>query len=123
MENRNQNAILVVEDEPVVRMIAVEVLSDLGSPLYEAGDAAEALCVLHEHPEIELLFTDINMPGALDGLRLAHRVREARPDMKVVVTSGKHRLDASDLPERGVFLSKPYRANELLGTVRDQLRH
>jgi CheY-like chemotaxis protein len=114
-------AVLVVEDEAFIRMVAVDVLADIGVPLYEAGDADEALDVLGAHPEIAVLFTDINMPGSMDGLSLAQRVHQLRPGIGIVVTSGKHRLLDSEVPDHGVFLPKPYRADQLVHAVGKQL--
>jgi len=114
-------SILVVEDETFVRMVAVDVLSDTGATLYEAGDADEALTLIEAHPEIDLIFTDISMPGEIDGMALARRVHELRPTMAIVVTSGKHRLRDSDLPDDGIFLAKPYRAEQLVRAVERQL--
>jgi CheY-like chemotaxis protein len=117
----NNAAILVVEDETFVRMVAVDVLAESGATLFEAGDADEALEVLEAHPEIGVLFTDINMPGEMDGMSLARRVHELRPKMGIVVTSGKHRLHDSDLPDHGTFLPKPYRSQQLVQVIRHQL--
>jgi two-component system, response regulator PdtaR len=113
--------VLIVEDEPFIRFAAADVLAETGLPLLEAGDACEALALLDAHPEIGLLFTDINMPGPMDGLRLAERVHETRPNIRLVITSGKHRLSDDQIPDDGVFLSKPYRAHQLLEAVRSQL--
>lgn len=114
-------SILVVEDETFVRMAAVDVLSDTGATLYEAGDADEALTLIEAHPEIDLIFTDISMPGEMDGMALARRVHHLRPAMAIVVTSGKHRLLDSELPDDGIFLAKPYRAEQLVRAVERQL--
>jgi CheY-like chemotaxis protein len=100
--------ILVVEDEPFVRMIAVDVLTGHGMVVLEADCVEEALAVLETESQIDLLFTDINMPGDLDGLDLAAIVHQRRPKMKLIVTSGGNRLSDNDLPDHGVFLSKPY---------------
>lgn len=114
-------AVLIVEDEALVRMMAVDVLSGLCVPIYEAADAEEALRALEEHPQIGVLFTDINMPGVMDGMALAFRVHEMRPQVGVVVTSGRHRLGDADLPDEGRFLAKPYGSQQLLDAVRYQL--
>ncbi len=121
MAASDQPAVLVVEDEPFIRFVAVDVLAETGLPLFEAGDADEALAVLDAHPEIKLLFTDINMPGDMDGLRLAECVHESRPNVRLVVTSGKNRLSDADIPDDGTFLPKPYGSRQLLEAVRSQL--
>lgn len=115
-------AVLVVEDETFTRLAAVDLLSDAGVRNYEAADADEALSTLADHPEIRLLFTDVNMPGAIDGMRLARRVSETRPDVAIIVTSGRRRIPDAELPERGTFLAKPYRPQQLIEAVLKRLR-
>jgi len=107
------NTVLVVEDEVLIRIIAADALEDSGFKVLEAANAAEALKMLDEHDEVAVLFTDINMPGDMDGLALARHVSEERPEIKVIVTSGKQWLDSASLPEAGMFLPKPYRASQL----------
>ncbi|MBA2771926.1 MAG: response regulator [Pseudomonadota bacterium] len=113
--------VLVVEDEPLVRFAAVDTLEDLGAWALEAQDAREALQLLGEHPQVKILFTDINMPGAMDGLQLARHVHEVRPDVAIVVTSGKQFVEEADLPGRGSFLPKPYRPEQLKQLVSSKL--
>jgi CheY-like chemotaxis protein len=115
-------AVLVVEDEALVRMVAVDALSDSGLRLYEAADADEALGLLGEHPDIALVFTDINMPGPIDGLRLVERVHQLWPKIALIVTSGRERLLDRQLPDHGTFLAKPYRASQLVELVRRKMR-
>lgn len=121
MEELEKPTVLVVEDEAFIRMEAADVLSDAGCNSLEAGDAEEALRVLDEHPEVRLLFTDINMPGAMDGLGLAKRVVKTSPDVALIVTSGKRRIADADLPDHGVFLPKPYCRSALVEAVQSQL--
>jgi CheY-like chemotaxis protein len=108
VENRRRLVILVVEDEPFVRMIAVDVLIEHGMTVLEADCVEEALAVIKAADRIDLLFTDINMPGDLDGLDLAKIAHCQQPDLKLIVTSGGHNVDAADLPNHGVFIPKPY---------------
>jgi CheY-like chemotaxis protein len=115
-------AVLVVEDEPLVRMVAVDALSDNGLHLYEATDADEALGVLEEHPDIGLVFTDINMPGEMDGLKLVQRIHKLWPKIEIIVTSGRERLLDRQLPDHGSFLAKPYQASKLVDLVRKKMR-
>lgn len=121
MEELEKPTVLVVEDEAFIRMEAADVLTDAGCNSLEAGDAEEALRVLDEHPEVRLLFTDINMPGAMDGLGLAKRVVKTSPDVALIVTSGKGRIADIDLPDHGVFLPKPYCSRALVEAVQSQL--
>jgi CheY-like chemotaxis protein len=121
MDQMDKPTVLIVEDEAFVRMEAADVLSDVGCISLEAGDADEALEVLTEHPEVSLLFTDINMPGTMDGLVLAQHVVRTNPDVALIVTSGKRRVPDADLPDHGLFLPKPYRGSDLVKAVHDQL--
>ena len=113
--------VLVVEDELFVRMVAADALTDHGIMAWEAGDAGEALHVLAEHPNIGLVFTDVNMPGEMDGLGLAHEVNRLRPDVSLIVTSGAVAVADEELPDSGTFLSKPYPTRKLLQIVEEKL--
>ncbi len=93
--------VLVVDDEAVLRFIASDVLEESGFQVLEAEDAKAALKVLADHPGVRVLFTDINMPGALDGLDLAREVHERWPAIKLVVTSGRPRPSDSEIPDSG----------------------
>jgi CheY-like chemotaxis protein len=108
--NRRPSVVLIVEDEPLLRMLAVEVAEEAGFVALEAGDADEAVALLESRPDISLLFTDINMPGSMDGLKLAHVVRDRWPPVKILVVSGQVRSRQADLPANCCFLGKPYRA-------------
>ncbi|MBV9930283.1 MAG: response regulator [Alphaproteobacteria bacterium] len=109
-------AVLIVEDEPFIRMAAADIVADLGVTPYEAADAGEALALLGARPDIDLLFTDVNMPG-MDGVTLARRARELRPDVKLLVTSGRGAVPDGVLPEDGTFLPKPYGSRQLSSAV------
>jgi len=108
--------ILVVEDECLVRLDAAEILRTAGFEVVEAADAGQALDVLAHRSDIDLLFTDINMPGELDGIELARRIRRSRPAIHVLLTSGHVRPDRADLPD-GAFLPKPYSPESMTRTV------
>ena len=108
---------LVVDDEPLIRMLAVDILNDQGIAAFEAGDGVEALAVLDSHPEIFLLVTDINMPGDPDGLGLACEARMRRPTLKIIVTSGRVTPRLEELPDGGMFVSKPYTVKDLLQAI------
>jgi CheY-like chemotaxis protein len=109
----DRNIVLVVEDESLLRWHAVDVVEGAGFVALEAADADEALRILAEHPDIKILFTDINMPGSLDGLKLAQLVHERYPQIKLIVTSGKIAPSSEELPEDGVFIAKPYSADSV----------
>jgi CheY-like chemotaxis protein len=115
-------SILFVEDETFTRIAGVDVLSDAGLKNYEAADADEALSTLAEHPDIGLLVTDVNMPGAMDGISLARRVCRMRPDVGIIVTSGRRRIPDAELPDGGTFLPKPYRPQQLIEAIKRKLR-
>jgi len=109
---------LVVEDECFIRMNAAEIVQDDGLEVLEAANAAEALEVLRTHPEVAVLFTDIDMPGDMTGLDLADRVHRQCPGIQLLVTSGRARPKAADIADDGVFLAKPYSADDLTSAIR-----
>ena len=113
--------VLIVEDEPITRMVAADAITDMGSLAREAGDAQEALDVLGTHPKVALLFTDIDMPGTMDGLGLAEKVHEQRPKVEFIVTSGASQMADADLLDDGTFLPKPYGTVRLTELVREKL--
>jgi CheY-like chemotaxis protein len=100
--------VLVVDDEPLIRMNTADFLEDSGFKAIEAENAEDAMAQLDAHPEINVLFTDINMPGAFDGLDLARKVYASRPDIQLLITSGKMRPSEEEIPDHGKFFSKPY---------------
>jgi two-component system, response regulator PdtaR len=110
--------VLVVEDEPLLRMMAAEVVEEAGFVALEAGNAVEAVALLESRLDIALLFTDINMPGSMDGLKLAHAVRGRWPPIKILLVSGQVRLQPSQLPSSSRFVGKPYRAAAMVEELR-----
>jgi CheY-like chemotaxis protein len=110
--------ILIVEDEPLLRELAVELVESDGFVALEAGDADQALAVLENRSDVSVLFTDIKMPGTTDGLKLACAVRQRWPAIEILVASGHIRLEPSDLPSNSVFLGKPYSGKELISGLR-----
>lgn len=109
-------AVLVVDDEPLVRMNAVEMFADLGFETMEAGSGLEALAKLEARPDIALLFSDCRMPG-MSGPELAGNAARRWPHLRVVLVSGF----CSPRPENWTFLSKPYDLGAIERVVRDQL--
>jgi two-component system, response regulator PdtaR len=102
-------AILVVEDELLLRLMAVEIVEDAGFEALAAATADEALSILElRADDVRLVFTDVQMPGSMDGLRLAHTVRDRWPPVELIITSGRCLIGANDLPDRGRFIPKPY---------------
>ncbi|SMH39425.1 response regulator [Azospirillum agricola] len=113
--------VLVVEDEPLVRMMTVTFIEDMGYRVIEAGSAEEALEHVRSEPAIDLLFTDIRMPG-LDGFALAERARTLRPAIKVIYATGYAELERTAAPNAlGPLLSKPYAPDRLDEEIRKSL--
>lgn len=114
-------AVLVVEDEVLILISTAQDLRDAGFEVYEAINAAEAIALLERHPEIGLLFTDIDMPGAMDGLMLSRLVGDRWPPVKIIVTSGKALGGRTGMPPEGLFMPKPYRLDKLITTIHDMV--
>lgn len=100
--------VLVVEDEPLLLMMAVDLVEDAGFEALEARNADEALDILQAHDGIKVLFTDIDMPGSMNGLALAAFVQEKWPLVEILLVSGHVKITKDHLPKRCLFLSKPY---------------
>lgn len=115
------HTIMIVEDEILVRQIGADVLEEAGYSVLEAGSATEALEIIEKNPGIALVFTDVRMPGEMDGLDLATVVHDRWPNVRLLITSGHCRLGKTELPDSGQFLAKPYRANELVQQVENLL--
>ena len=116
----NPLVILLVEDEVLVRMVAADVLEDAGFTVLESTNAEEALRLLETSPDVQVLFmfTDVNMPGALDGLGLAQTVHERTPGVGILIGSGRVRPDPGELPPGTRFIAKPYASSALTDAVR-----
>jgi CheY-like chemotaxis protein len=110
--------VLIVEDEFLLRADAVEFMEDFGFIVYEASNAVEAIGLLESHADIRAVFTDIQMPGSMDGLKLAHYVRGRWPPVKLILTSGHASPLTEDMPVGSAFVGKPYQ----LGKVANNLR-
>jgi CheY-like chemotaxis protein len=104
----SQPTILVIEDEPLIRMTVADDLRDAGFEVLEASNADEALLLFEQQSSIHAIFTDIDMPGVLDGLKLAWVVKERWPTVEIVITSGHRNVGDCDMPDRAVFFPKPY---------------
>jgi CheY-like chemotaxis protein len=116
-----KTVILVVEDEAIVRMGAVQMLEDAGFAVVEASNADHAMRILESRDDIRAVFTDINMPGTLDGMRLARAVRGRWPPIHLIVTSGLVFPNNDDLPSGGRFIRKPYDPKHVIATIRELL--
>jgi CheY-like chemotaxis protein len=117
MSDGPRATVLLVEDEVFIRLVTAEDLTDAGFEVLEAADAEAALRVLEQSPEVSAMFTDINMPGDIDGLSLAKLVHERWPRIGVLVTSGKVRPTSAELPDDGRFVAKPYRSRQVIAEL------
>jgi CheY-like chemotaxis protein len=111
--------VLIVEDEFLLRMDAVDMIKAAGFDVLEAANADEAIEILEARLDITVVFTDIQMPGSMDGLRLVQAVRGRWPPIKIVATSGRVHVRENDLPAGGRFLPKPYSPREVTGVLRE----
>jgi CheY-like chemotaxis protein len=112
-------AVLVVEDDVLIRIDVAAIITDAGFKVYEAGTADQAVVPLEQCADILVLFTDVNMPGSMDGLELAHYVRVNWPLKKIMVTSGQRKIATQELPHESVFLGKPYRPAHIVQKLRE----
>ena len=115
--------VLIVEDEMMLRMRAVDIVEDAGFRSVEAINADEAMSILESRSDISLLFTDIQMPGSMDGLGLARAVHERWPSIKIIVVSGQLNPLKPDLPPCSRFFGKPLNAGEVIAQMRGMIGH
>jgi DNA-binding NtrC family response regulator len=106
----SHTVVLVVEDDPVLRLMAAAVVEDAGFEPIEAASADEAVRILESRPDIRIVFSDIDMPGSMDGMKLAACIRDRWPPVRIILTSGHFSAKDVKLPERSLFFPKPYDA-------------
>jgi CheY-like chemotaxis protein len=111
--------VLIVEDEFLLRMDAAEMITAAGFEVVEAENADQAIKILEARFDITVVFTDIQMPGSMDGLKLARAVRGRWPPIKIVATSGHVHVEETDLPDGGRFLPKPYSPGQVTGLLQE----
>lgn len=116
MRKEKKQTILIVDDEPLIRMHIREVLEDAGHVTKEASNAQDAMHLIN-NDGITLVLTDIDMPGAMDGLGLAREVRTSWPNISIVVTSGRRLPHPSEMPSDTRFLAKPFSEDRLIDVV------
>ena len=109
--------ILLVEDDPIIRWASSDMLCEEGFCVIEAGDADSALLILHARSDVRVLFTDIDMPGSIDGLELAHKARKLWPELRILVTSGKRAPGQRAMPRDGRFIDKPYAREQIVRDI------
>ena len=110
--------ILIVEDEILVRMVIADYLRECGYRVIEAGNAAEAIKVLRSPERIDIVFSDVQMPGTMDGLRLVSLIRDRWPPIRLILTSGKALPAGETLPKDCTFIPKPYSLENLTDALR-----
>ena len=111
--------ILIVDDQPLLLMHAQFAFEDAGYVVIQAGSADEALIALDRHPEICAMFTDVAMPGSIDGAALAEKAHQSHPHMSIIVTSGEQRHVAADLTAGVQFIPKPYTGHDIIRMIRE----
>ncbi len=110
--------VLVVDDEPFVRMLVADVLDEAGFEVVEASDARTALKRLELAADVQVLFTDINMPPGMNGLELAEQVHQRWPTVGLVISSGYERPSNQQIADGSVFVPKPFRPEDIINAVR-----
>jgi len=118
-KSQSPPVVLVVEDDPLLRMMTAEGLTDSGFTVIEAEDADEAVRLLETRADIRVVYTDVEMPGSMDGLKLAALVRDRWPPVEIIVTSGKHTPEINQLPQRSLFFPKPTDFMVIAKTIRE----
>jgi DNA-binding NtrC family response regulator len=113
--------ILVVEDETLVRLYSMDILEEAGFKVLDARDADEAMALLGEHNDVTLLFSDINMPGSMNGMELARVVHDRWPNIRLLLTSGHQQPSVGEIPDDGCFMRKPWGQDALIRKIRDIL--
>ena len=120
-QSRPSHVVLVVEDEMMLRMRVVDMVEDAGYVPVEAVDADEAMAILHARSDIALMLTDVQMPGSMNGLQLAHAVRENWPPIKIILASGQLKLSDGDIPLDSRCFGKPLQSDEIIAEMREML--
>jgi two-component sensor histidine kinase/CheY-like chemotaxis protein len=118
---KSSNKVLVVEDEMVLRLRAVDIVEDAGFTPVQAINADEALSILESRSDISLLFTDIQMPGTMDGLKLAHAVRHRWPTIKIILVSGQVRPSSDERPADSRFFGKPLVVSKMVSELQEMI--
>ena len=113
--------VLVVEDEMVLRMRAVDIVEDAGFVPIEAISADQAIQILESRDDISLLFTDIQMPGTMDGLKLAHATHTRWPHIKIILVSGQIAVTDEDKPEDSKFFPKPLEIQQMISEIQEMV--
>jgi CheY-like chemotaxis protein len=114
-----RTVVLIVEDDGLLRMDAMQMIGEAGHEAIEAANADAAIAILEARADIDVIFTDIDMPGSMNGIKLAQAVRGRWPPVKIIATSGQFNLGPGELPAGGLFIPKPYSFASVLRTISD----
>ena len=114
---KTKAVVLVVEDDGIIRMGALDLIQRAGFEALEAANADEAIKILEARRDIHVVFTDVEMPGTMDGIKLSHYIRERWPPIKLIVASGRTIVEQSRLPEGARFFGKPYDETDLVQSI------
>ena len=118
MTRQSGSVVLVVEDETILRLQTVLIIEKAGYNVVEASNADEAIAILETREDIRVVVTDIEMPGSMDGIKLARAIRDRWPPIELIVTSGRYHVRTGELPPRAKFMPKPYRPDVLVTVIR-----
>ena len=118
---RSRPVILVVDDEALLRMLAVENFEDSGYEVLEAKDGHEAIAILKDRPDIQAIFTDVQMPGNPDGFGVAREARDVIPNCAVIVVSARQWPESGDLQPGMRFITKPYSGSNVVEMFNEML--
>ena len=121
MQADRRATLLIVEDEPLLRVLIMDILVDHGYRILEAGNANEAIELLNAGADVQVLLTDVRMPGALDGIELARRVAHIRPEIKILIMSAWIFPRAGAVPQGARFIAKPYLPTALISEIEELL--
>lgn len=113
-----KTVILVVEDEPVLLMAASDLVENAGFEVVEAANAAQAVRILESRFDVRIVFSDIDMPSGIDGVKLAEIIRDRWPPIEIILVSGHRAPLAAELPARAVFFPKPYVERDIVAALR-----
>lgn len=115
----DKQIVLVVEDEPMLLLMAIDLVEDAGFEAVYASNADEAVVILEARTDIRLVFTDVDMPGSMDGMKLAAAIRGRWPPIEIIIVSGHRTVDLDTLPERSRFFQKPYDSQSVIAAMRE----
>lgn len=116
------NTILIVEDEAIVRFELIDLFEEEGYRVFAAANADEAITILDHHGEVRIVLTDIEMPGTMDGLKLAHYVRKRFPPTLLLVASGRRSVPPDQMPENSAYFAKPFDPAAMLRKIDEMTR-